>query len=149
METKLEAARIFGATHTINARREDAIAAVQRLTSGRGSDWVFVTSGNIAAIQQGYSMSAPRGTTVFIGLTPVKESFCFVPMEFIRFEKAFIGAFMGSTRPDKDIRMLVEPYQAGRLKLDELITGRYPLERINEAIESVEKGEALRNVIMF
>ena len=149
LDTKLEAARIFGATHMINARQEDAIAAVQRLTSGRGSDWVFVTSGNIEAIQQGYSMSNPRGTTVFIGLPPVKESFCFVPMEFIRFEKAFIGAFMGSTRPDTDIRMLVELYQAGRLKLDELITGRYSLERINEAIESVEKGEALRNVIMF
>ena len=48
-----------------------------------------------------------------------------------------------------DIPRLVELYQAGRLKLDELITARYPLEQINEAIEAMERGEALRNVIVF
>jgi Zn-dependent alcohol dehydrogenase len=48
-----------------------------------------------------------------------------------------------------DIPRLVQLYQAGRLKLDELITGRYPLEDINEAIESTERGEALRNVIVL
>lgn len=56
---------------------------------------------------------------------------------------------MGTTRLSVDVPRLVTLYQAGRLKLDELITGRYPLEQINEAIESVERGEALRNVIMF
>ena len=56
---------------------------------------------------------------------------------------------MGSTRLSVDVPHLIELYRQGRLKLDELITARYPLDRINEAIEAVERGEALRNVIVF
>jgi Zn-dependent alcohol dehydrogenase len=59
------------------------------------------------------------------------------------------GSYMGTTQLHTDIPRLIELYKAGTLKLDELITARYPLEKINEAIESVERGEALRNVIMF
>jgi Zn-dependent alcohol dehydrogenase len=59
------------------------------------------------------------------------------------------GCAMGATRLRVDIPNLIELYQAGRLKLDELITGRYSLEKVNEAIESADKGEALRNVILF
>ena len=64
-------------------------------------------------------------------------------------EKNIIGGFMGATNLATDIPDLIAMYQAGRLKLDELITGRYPLDRINEAVESTEKGEGFRNVIMF
>jgi Zn-dependent alcohol dehydrogenase len=59
------------------------------------------------------------------------------------------GSSMGSTRLSVDIPRLVALYQQGRLKLDELITARYPFERINDAIESSERGEALRNVVVF
>jgi len=60
-----------------------------------------------------------------------------------------MGSFMGSTRLQVDVSWLVKLYQQERLKLDELISARYPLARINETIVSVEKGEALRNVIVF
>ena len=60
-----------------------------------------------------------------------------------------IGSRMGTTRLQVDVPRLVDLYLEGRLKLDELITARYPLERINEAIEAMERGEALRNVIVF
>ena len=56
---------------------------------------------------------------------------------------------MGAINLQVDIPQLVALYQSGRLKLDELISGRFPLEKINEAVEDVEKGEALRNVIIF
>jgi S-(hydroxymethyl)glutathione dehydrogenase/alcohol dehydrogenase len=56
---------------------------------------------------------------------------------------------MGSTRLGVDVPRLVERHHEGRLKLDELITARYPLERINEAIEAMEGGAALRNVVVF
>jgi S-(hydroxymethyl)glutathione dehydrogenase / alcohol dehydrogenase len=56
---------------------------------------------------------------------------------------------MGSTNLQVEIPKLVDLYQAGKLKLAELITKHFRLEQINEAIESVERGEALRNVIMF
>ena len=149
LDAKLETARSFGATHTVNARRDDAIDTVKQMTSGRGADYVFVTVGSVAAIRQGFSMSGPRGTTVIIGLPPMKDMMSFSPFEFITSERILTGGFMGSTNLRIDIPNLVKLYQAGHLKLDELITARYPLERINEAIASTEKGEALRNVIVF
>ena len=60
-----------------------------------------------------------------------------------------MGSKMGSTRLRLDVPKLVELYQHGKLKLDELISSRYPLEEINAAIAAVNGGEALRNVIVF
>jgi len=149
LDNKLKAARAFGATHTLNAGQDDAIKAVQQLTSGRGADYVFVTVGSTAAIRQGFSMSSRRGMTVIVGLPPAKESVSLSPFELVTGERTLTGCWMGTTRLSLDIPRLVDLYQAGRLKLDELITGRYPLDQINQAIEAVEKGEALRNVIIF
>ncbi len=149
VESKLETAMAFGATHTMNATRADAVASVRNIASGRGADYVFITVGSIAAIRQGFAMSGPRGKTVIIGLPPAKEVMTISPLELIVSERTLTGGFMGSANLRVDIPRLVTLYQTGRLKLDELITGRYPLERINEAIASSERGEALRNVIMF
>jgi S-(hydroxymethyl)glutathione dehydrogenase/alcohol dehydrogenase len=148
-DSKLEAARSFGATHTVNAGRDDAIDAVKQLTSGRGADYVFITVGSTAAMQQGFSMSGPRGMTVMVGLPRMGDDLVFSPWTFIKDERTLTGSYMGTTRLQVEIPQLVALYQAGILKLDELITGRYPLEQINEAIESVLRGDALRNVIMF
>jgi S-(hydroxymethyl)glutathione dehydrogenase/alcohol dehydrogenase len=60
-----------------------------------------------------------------------------------------LGSFLGATRLHIDIPWLIDLYQQGRLKLDELITAHYPLEQINEAIEAMERGEALRNAIVW
>ncbi len=146
-DSKLEAARAFGATHTVRADDDGAIDNVKQLTSGRGADYVFVTVGSTAAIQQGYSMSGPRGMTVVVGLAPRGETVTLPPL--LPGERVFTSSTMGTTALSVDIPKLVALYQAGRLKLDELITGRYSLDQINQAIESVERGEALRNVIMF
>jgi S-(hydroxymethyl)glutathione dehydrogenase/alcohol dehydrogenase len=149
LDAKMKMAMDFGATHMVNARREDAAEAIRKLTAGRGADFVFVTVGSIAAIKQGFSFTGLRGTAVLIGLPNFREQFCFAPLELIPTEKNIIGGFMGATNLKIDIPNLVALYQTGRLKLDELITGRYPLERINEAMALTEKGEGLRNVIMF
>jgi S-(hydroxymethyl)glutathione dehydrogenase / alcohol dehydrogenase len=149
LDAKMKQAMDFGATHTVNAGRRDAVAAVRQLTGGRGPDFVFVTVGSIAAIRQGLAMTASRGTTVVIGLPPASEQLCFSPLELIPTEKNLIGGFMGAANLRRDIPRLVALYRAGRLKLDELVSGRYPLERINEAISSTERGDALRNVIIF
>jgi S-(hydroxymethyl)glutathione dehydrogenase/alcohol dehydrogenase len=149
-DMKLKAAKIFGATHTVNAASKDAIDAVKRLTNGDGADHVFVTVGNTNAIRQGFMMSGTRGTTYIVGLPPLDNSnFTFSAFDFISREKNLGGVFLGSTNLSIDIPHLASLYKTGSLKLDELITNRYPLANINDAIESVEKGEALRNVIMF
>ena len=150
LDNKLAAARTFGATHTINATEQEAPKEiVKELTSSRGADYVFVTVGNIAAVRQGFSMLGPRGTAVIVGLVAPSETVSFTAFDFLRGEKTLTGSSMGSTNLKVDIPNLVKLYQSGQLKLDELITGRYPLEQINEAIVSTEKGEGLRNVIMF
>lgn len=149
LDAKLKIAEKFGATHTVNARQDDAVEAVKKLTGGRGADYVFVTVGSTAAIKQGFSMAGTRGTTVIVGLPPVTETLSFATMDFMRSERTLTGCFMGSVNLHVDIPKLIALYKAGKIKLDELITARYPLERINEAIESAERGEAIRNVIVF
>ncbi len=147
LDSKLEAARTFGATHTVKAGDPDAVQTVRQLTRG-GADYVLVTVGSTAAIQPGFAMSAPHGMVVLVGLPPVSEPIT-LPSVLTWQERTVTSSTMGSTVLSAEIPKLVALYQAGRLKLDELITGRYPLEQINEAIEAVERGEALRNVIMF
>ena len=149
LDNKLEAAKIFGATHTINAKQEDIVAAVRELTDGCGADYVFTTVSTNDIIRQSVAMLTKRGTVVILGIPPKGATFSFSPLEFLDEEKTLTACFMGSVNMDIDIPKMVGLYRAGRLKLDELITGRYPLERINEAIESLVKGEALRNVIVF
>lgn len=150
LDSKLMRAREFGATRTVNADETDPVQAVLELTGGKGADYVFVTVGSSAAVQQGFSMLDKRGTEVIVGIPPSSENMLSLPAgEFAMTEKTLTGGYMGSIRLSVDIPRLVSLYHAGRLKLDELITGRYPLDRINEAIESSAKGEALRNVILF
>ncbi|MFC1944103.1 Zn-dependent alcohol dehydrogenase [Chloroflexota bacterium] len=149
MNKKLELSRAFGAMHTINPAEEDAIDAVKSLTFGRGADYVFVTVGNSAACAQGVRMSREGGTTVMSGVPPSRDTLNLSLAELVSSSRRLITSMMGSTIMSVDIPRLVAYYQAGRIKLDELISGRYPLEQINEAIASTETGEALRNVIVF
>jgi S-(hydroxymethyl)glutathione dehydrogenase/alcohol dehydrogenase len=149
LDSKLATARVFGATHTINAKKvKDPVKAVMEMTSGRGADYVFVTVGKVEAVRQGFLMSGVMGMTVIIGLAG-GDLRAFNPMEFPFTDKVLTGAGGGSIRSSIDIPFLISLYQSGKLKLDELISGYYPLARINEAIESMKKGEALRNIITF
>ncbi len=149
LDSKMKMALDFGATHMVNAKNEKAADEILKLTSGRGAEFVFVTVGSVAAIKQGMSFTGFRGTTVMIGLPNYKDQLSLVPLDMIPTEKNLIGGFMGATNLKIDIPNLIALYQSGRLKLDELITGRFPLDRINEAMALTEKGEGLRNVIMF
>lgn len=146
---KLEAAQVFGATYTLNAQLEDLPLQVRALTSGRGADYVFVTVGSTAAVTQGLTLLRRAGTLVIVGMPPVTAT---APLSIISVADRgirILGSLMGSTRLRTDIPWLVDLYQQGRLKLDELITARYPLAQINEAIAVMERGEALRNVIVW
>lgn len=149
LDTKLEAARDFGATHTVNATQADAVTSVFELTGGLGAEYVFVTVGSTAAMGQGLQMIGKHGKLVIVGL-PEQGATIPVPISQLVDNCQYVmGSNMGSTRLAVDVPRLVDLHGQGRLKLDELITRRYPLEEINEAIESMERGEALRNVIVF
>src|SRR4030042_1328419 len=149
LDSKLKTAKVFGATHTVNVKKEkDPVKAVRDMISGRGADYVFVTVGSVDALRQGFSMCGDMGMTVAVGLAQGNLA-SFAPMAFIFTEKLITGWGGGSVRSSIDIPYLVSLYKAGKLKLDELISGHDPLARINEAIDSLNKGEALRNIITF
>ncbi len=146
---KLEAARAFGATHAINAKSEDVAAKVAEFTHGRKADYVFVTVGVRGATEQAISLMKRNGATVLVGMPPSGVTSTFDPGWIAADGQRILGSKMGSARLPVDVPKIVELYKEGRLKLDELISGRYPLEKIDEAIASSRSGAALRNVIMF
>jgi len=146
---KRDAAKSFGATHTIDPATEDAAEAVRALTGGRGADYVFITVGSKSAIEQGVGLMRKAGSLYIVGMPPSGVMAEIEAVELADAAQQIIGSKMGSTHLKEDIPSLVTHYQEGRLKLDELISGRYPLDQINEAVESVRRNEALRNVIVF
>jgi len=149
LPNKLEAARSFGATHTIHAGEENVVERVLALTGGRGADYAFATVGSPRAIEQAVQMVRKGGTAVIVGMPGNDEVMISLNAHHLTQGRTVRGSNMGSTRLLVDIPRLVALYQEGRLKLDELVTARYPLAEINEAIESMERGEALRNVVVM
>jgi len=148
LDNKVEIGKKYGATHGVNAAREkDPVQAIKDITGGRGVDYAFIMTPSITAVRQGFAALGPRGTVILVGIAQGDLSE-FMAMEFIS-ERMLTGCTMGSTRLQLDVPRYAELYKAGRLMLDESITGRYPLEEINEAVESSESGEVIRNVIMF
>jgi Zn-dependent alcohol dehydrogenase len=148
-DNKLEAAKAFGATHAVNAKREDVSARVAEITGGTKADFVFVTVGMRGAAEQAISLMKRNGATVLVGMPPSGVSATFDPGWLAADGQRILGSKMGSARLPVDVPRIVELYRQGRLKLDELITARFPFEEINEAMASSRSGAALRNVIVF
>jgi S-(hydroxymethyl)glutathione dehydrogenase / alcohol dehydrogenase len=138
-------ARRFGATH---AMAPDGSGAVMRLTR-RGVDFAIVTSGNPAAVQLGLGLARRAGTVVIVGMTASDETVAVNPGDVADAATRILGCKLGAIRPQVDIPELVNLYAAGRLKLDELVTATFPLERINDAIAATRRGEGLRNVVVL
>jgi len=151
LPSKLTAAQNFGASHTWNAAAtepKELARGVKKLT-GRGADYVFVTVGSPDAVAQAQTMVRPGGMIVVVGLAPVKATVSLRMFDIAWSEQRIIGSRMGATDLQRDVSRLVHLYLDHRFKLDELITARYSLDQINDAMESMIAGEALRNVIVF
>lgn len=148
-DAKLAAATTFGATHTLNARSNDVVARVFEITGGRGADYVFVTVGVKPAYDASYALLAKGGAVVLVGMPPNGVFTEIDPSTMAAYSQRILGSKMGGSRIAVDIPQLVSLHQQGRLKLDELISGRYPLDQINEAMAAVKSGDAIRNVIIF
>ena len=148
-DTKLEAARAFGATTTVNSAEVDATEAVAAHAGSRGADYVIVTVGAPGVVEQGLLLLRRAGTMVIVGMPASGVTASIDPGAIANEGQRILGSKMGSSRIAVDIPRLVALYRDGRLKLDELISGRYPLAQINEAIASAADGATIRNVILF
>lgn len=148
-QEKLDAAREFGATDGVLASAEKPHRIVKALNGGRGVDYVLVTVGAIGAYQTAPRYLCVGGTLVMVGMPPSGAKMSIEPVMVAASSHTMTGSNMGDTVLSRDIPYLVDLYQQGRLKLDELVTRRYPLEKINEAIADTVAGNARRNVIVF
>jgi Zn-dependent alcohol dehydrogenase len=148
-DNKIEAAKSFGATHGINSKTENVAERVLEITDGRGADYVFVTVGVKSAFDSSYGMLGKGGSVVLVGMPASGVMSEIDPGTMAAYSQNILGSKMGSARIQVDIPNLVDLYGQGRVKLDELVTKTYPIEEINEAIDAVKRGEALRNVIVF
>ena len=149
LDNKLEYAQDFGATHTLNAKRDDVVKRVRDLTDGRGADYAFDAIGGDATTLQIVEAIRPGGTAVIVGMAAMNVRAPIGPYYMALQEKTLKGTMYGSIRPNIDIPRLVELYLDGRLKVDELISRTYSLDEINEGFEALRSGQVARGVVVF
>lgn len=149
LDNKLEYAREFGATHVINSRTEDPIAAIQRLTGGYGADYAFEVIGMASTIRQAYDAVRKGGTAVVVGVAQEDEVVSFSAPALMRSGKRLLGSVYGSTRPHVDFPKIIDLFMEGKIKLRELISRRFALDDINEAFRALHAGEVARGVVEF
>ena len=145
---KLDIAMEFGATHGVLTTGatpwEEAKTAL-----GRGADAVFVTVGAPSAYTTAPNYLATGGKIIMIGMPATGAASSYEASNFAAASQSMIGCKMGDVVIQRDIPWIVDLYRQGRLKLDELISARWSLDQINEAIADTKTGLAKRNVILF
>ncbi len=148
-DAKLEMARQFGATHTVNAKAEENIVKTLKKLTGGGADYAFecVGLGEIAA--QAYGVLRKGGKAVVVGVAGPKDTTSIRTATLTFEEKTLTGSYFGSARPRQDFPRLIQLYRAKRLKLDELITRTYTIEEAPQAFADLEAGRNARGVIVF
>lgn len=147
-EEKLEIARAFGATDGVLAS-EDTPWKTATDIMGRGADVVAVTVGSIPAYEQAMRYVGWGGRMVMVGMPHTGAMARYEPVVPAFMGQQMIGSKMGDVVIQRDIPWMADLYRQGRLKLDELVSGRWSLDQINEAIADTKGGGARRNVILF
>jgi S-(hydroxymethyl)glutathione dehydrogenase/alcohol dehydrogenase len=143
---KLQLAREFGATDVIEASGQDVVKAVRRITEG-GAHYAFEAIGRPETITQAIRAVRPGGMAVQVGLAPADVTVAVSPNDLVLQEKTIKGSLYGSARPTTDIPRLLRLYAGGRLPLDRLLTGSYPLTEVNEAYQALISGVVGRCVV--
>lgn len=141
-------ARTMGATHFVQGCA-GAVEAIHALTGGRGADHVIETVGAVAVQEQALGAVRPGGVLTLVGLSSMGSGTNLPGALIVRKEFTIKGSYYGSVSPRRDFPRFVELYQAGRLKLDELIARTYPLDAINTAFADMLSGAPGRGVVVF
>jgi S-(hydroxymethyl)glutathione dehydrogenase / alcohol dehydrogenase len=145
-EAKREMVMTARGTHFVNASQEDAVGAVRALTGG--VDYAFEAVGLPALVRQSVESLDVGGTAVVVGVQPTGAVFE-IPSAALGGEKRLMTCTMGSNRFRIDIPRWLELYRQGRLRLDEMVSARRPLDDINDAFQAMRAGEVARTVLVF
>jgi alcohol dehydrogenase len=143
---KRELALSLGATHACDPT--DAAAVVREATGG-GARWVFEAVGSAAVMAQAFALTGRGGTTVASGLPAPGAELVLPALSFISDAKTFTGSYMGSAHPQRDIPAMIELWQAGRLPVEKLLSSTLVLDDVNEAMDALADGTAVRQVVVW
>ena len=141
-------ARRFGATDFVVSSPEN-VEALRAMTDGQGADYVFEAVGQVTLQQMALEMTRPGGLLVFVGMAANDDRLSLSAANLTRSEKTVCGSVFGSARTDRDFNLYAEHYEQGRLPIDQLVTRRYALDEINEAVAAMLDGMPGRGVVVF
>ena len=142
LDNKLEMAKRFGATHTINsASVPDLKAAILELTGKDGADKVIETTGVKSLIETGYEVTAKKGRCILVGVPRDKVEIYTLPLHF---EKVLKGSEGGHSQPARDIPRLIRLADAGKISYEGIVTHEFSLDAINDALDLMRSGKGGR-----
>lgn len=146
-DAKLEQARQFGATHTVNSKSVDAVAAIQELTGGNGADVVIDAVGRPETYKQAFYARDLAGRVVLVGV-PTPEMVLELPLlDVFGRGGSLKSSWYGDCLPSRDFAMLIDQYRLGRLNLDGFVTERIGLGDVEAAFAKMADGTVLRSVV--
>ena len=147
---KLEWAVGFGATHTVDASKEDPVAAVQRLTDGNGADLCIEAVGRPEVLEQAFYARDLAGTVVQVGVPTPDMALPDIPMiDFFGRGGALKPSWYGDCLPSRDFPTLIDLYLQGRFPLDKFVSETIALDEVEDAFHKMERGEVLRSVVVL
>ena len=145
VESKHKAALGFGATKAV--RPEEADAAKAEVTGGTGFDYVFEVVGHSALVKQAYGLARRGGTVTVVGAGKNKDRVEFDMFQLFSENKKILGSYYGGADPRREYGRMIALWRAGRLDLEGMITARLKLDDVNQALELLRTGEAIRTII--
>jgi S-(hydroxymethyl)mycothiol dehydrogenase len=149
-DRKLDLARSFGATHTVNAGREDPVEAVRAATGGFGADVCIEAVGHPAVLEQAFFARDLAGTVVQVGVPTPDMRMPDIPMiEFFGRGGALKPSWYGDCLPTRDFPLLVDLHLQGRLPLEAFVSETIGLDQVEEAFDKMERGDVLRSVVVW
>jgi S-(hydroxymethyl)mycothiol dehydrogenase len=148
-DRKLEWAKQFGATHTINSRHSDPVQAIRDLTSGNGVNVAIEAVGKPETYRQAFYARDHAGTVVLVGVPSPEMKIELPLLEVFGRGGALKSSWYGDCLPTRDFPMLIDLYLQGRLDLDRFVSETITLDKVEEAFHKMERGEVLRSVVAF
>lgn len=146
---KLEWAKQFGATHTINAREGDPVAQIKELTGGNGVNYSFEAVGIAQTWEQALFCRDLAGTCIMIGVPGPGPTLNLDLQRFFDLGGKVAVSWYGDCLPTRDFPLLAEWYRQGQLNLDGIVSQTISLDDVEGAFAAMERGETLRSVIVF
>ena len=148
-DRKLEWAKEFGATHTVNASQTDPVEAIRALTGGNGANITIEAVGSPRTYEQAFYARDHAGTLVQVGVPSPDMKIELPLIELFGRGGSLKSSWYGDCLPSRDFPMYIDLYLQGRLDLDKFVSETIPLDGVEDAFHKMERGEVLRSVVVF